>query len=158
MRARALQLVLLLLSAAAFGLADQEDINSLKAEAQKKDHPRLYAEVVRRQVEAASDLYDAGDVDKAQAVLTEIVSFTQKCLESAHDFKNPRKLKDTELTLSKAARRLEEIRRSLSFDDQPPVQNAVETIENARRELLGLMFQRPEKKSGEKAPQQEVRD
>jgi hypothetical protein len=40
---------------------------------------------------------------------------------------------------------LEDVRRSLSLDDQPPVQAAVERIEKARRHLLDLMFQPTDK-------------
>lgn len=155
MRAKALQLALLLLSAAAFGSAREEDLDRLKAEAREKDHPKLYAEVVRRQVEIANDLYTEGDIEKAQTVLTEIVSYTGKCVDSARATPSSRRLKDAELTLSKAARRLEEVRRSLAFDEQPPVKDVVDRIEKARRALLELMFKKPDKKKEEPKPRAE---
>jgi hypothetical protein len=150
MRVKALQVGLLILWAAALCPAtDGETLDSLKTQAQQEQHPRLYAEVVRRQVEVANDLYTTGDVEKAEDVIKEIIAFTGKCVDAARDFKNPKKLKETELTLYKAGRRLEEVRRSLNFDDQPVVQGAVEKIEKARRELLNLMFRK--KKPAEQA-------
>ena len=148
MRAKAAQLAALLLCAVALAAADDPPLDALKAQAQREGAPRLYAEVVRRQVEVANDLYTAGDVEKAEATIQELVAFTDKCLESAQARK--RDLKSTELTLYKAGRRLEEVRRSLNFEDQPKVQSAVEAIEKARRGLLSIMFAKKEKKPGDK--------
>jgi len=156
MRAKAVQLAALLLCALSLAAADDKPLDVLKAEATREDHPRLYAEVVRRQVEVANDLYTAGDVAKAEATINEIVSFTGKCLEAAQTGKD-RKLKSTELTLYKAGRRLEEVRRSLNFDDQPKVKSAVEAIEKTRRELLAIMFGKKEPKADEKPPEESRR-
>jgi len=153
MRAKAAQFAALLLCALSLAAADDKPLDALKAEAQRADQPRLYAEVVKRQVEVANDFYTAGDIEKAEATISEIVSFSEKCLESAQAGKE-RKLKSTELTLYKAGRRLEEVRRSLNFDDQPKVKDAVQAIEKTRRELLAIMFGKKEAKSEEKAPEE----
>lgn len=151
MRAKVVQVVFIILSAALSIAAKDESLDALKARAFRENQPRLYAEVVRRQIEVANHYYTAGEVDKAQSVIAEIVDLTGKCIEAAQ--KNHSKLKDTELTLYKAGRRLEDVRRSLSFDDQPPVQAAVERIQKARRDLLDLLFRDPDKsKSEEKKP------
>ena len=144
MRAKASQLVALLLCAFALAAADDQPLDALKAQAQREDAPRLYAEVVRRQVEVANDFYTAGDVEKAEATIQELVSFSDKCLQSAQT-RGERNLKSTEITLYKAGRRLEEVRRSLNFEDQPKVQDAVEAIEKTRRGVLNIMFGKKEK-------------
>jgi len=149
MRAKTFQLAALVLWAVTMAAADESPLDALKAQAKREDAPRLYAEVVRRQVEVANDFYTAGDVEKAEATIQELVSFTDKCLESAQA-RGERNLKSTELTLYKAGRRLEEVRRSLNFEDQPKVQSAVEAIEKARRGLLSIMFAKKEKKPEEK--------
>ncbi len=143
MRAKAVQLALVVLCALAAGFPKDEPIDALKARAARENEPRLYAEAVRRQVEVANDHYTAGEVEKAQDVIRDIVDLTRSCVETAH--KNHSRLKDTELTLYKAAKRLEDVRRSLNFDDQPPVKDAVDHIQKARRELLDLMFRPPKK-------------
>jgi len=147
MRAKSVQIVLFLLALGTFVAAKDESLDALKARALRENQPRLYAEVVRRQVEVADHYYTAGEVQKAEGVVAEIVDLTGKCVDAAQ--KNQSKLKDTELTLYRAGRRLEDVRRSLAFDDQPPVQAAVDRIEKARRHLLDLMFQPPAKEKPE---------
>jgi tRNA A37 N6-isopentenylltransferase MiaA len=150
MRAKTVQAVLLLLSLVALAASKDESLDALKARALRENEPRLYAEVVRRQVEVANEYYTAGDVQKAQGVVAEIMDLTGKCVDAAQ--KKHSKLKDTELTLYRASRRLQDVRRSLAFDDQPPVQAAVDRIEKARRHLLDLMFQPDKPKPEEKKP------
>ena len=143
MRARPTQVVVVFFVLIAAVAAKDESLDALKARAFRENQPRLYAEVVRRQVEVANDYFVAGQVDKAQAAVAEIIDFTGKCVAAAQ--KNHSKLKDTEITLYRAGRRLDDVRRSLNYDDQPPVQAAVDRIEKARRDLLNLMFRDPDK-------------
>ena len=146
---KAVQLVLLVAAIAVCASA-RDDLDALKSQAEKEQQPKLYAEIIRRDVEVADQYFTSGDVDKAQAVIAEIVDYTARCLAAAH--KNPKKLKDTELELQKAGLRLEAVRRSLAFDDRPPVKNAVDKIEDARTQLLDLMFHPEKLKSEEKKP------
>jgi len=151
MRKKTVQVASLMLALLTLAAAKDESLDALKARALRENEPRLYAEVVRRQVEVANEYYTAGDVQKAQGVVADIVDLTGKCVSAAQ--KNHNKLKEAELTLYKAGRRLDDVRRSLAFDDQPPVQVAVDHIEKARRHLLELMFEPTEKqKAEEKKP------
>ena len=150
MRKKAVQVVLLILTLGMFAAAKDESLDALKARALRDNQPRLYAEVVRRQIEVANGYYNSGEVEKAQAAIAEIVDLTGKCIEAAQ--KNHSQLKDTELALYKAGRRLDDVRKSLNFDDQPPVQAAVERIEKARRDHLQLMFRDPDKNKREEKP------
>ncbi len=146
---KAVQLALLVMAVAACAAA-RDPLEELKAQADKEQQAKLYAEVVRRDVEVADQHFTSGDVDKAQSVIAEIVDYTAKCLAAAH--KNPKKLKETEQELHKASTRLEAVRRSLAFDDRPPVKAAVDKIESARTELLDLMFHPEKYKTEEKKP------
>jgi uncharacterized protein with GYD domain len=149
MRSKAVQLALLLVAMAACTAA-RDDVETLKAQADREQQSRLYAQVVRHDVEVADQYFTAGDVDKAQAVIAEIVAYTDKCVAAAR--KNPKKLKETELELHKAGVRLEAVRRTLAFDDRPPVKDAVDKIEKARTVLLDLMFHPDKPKPEEKKP------
>ena len=146
---KAVQLALLV-AAVAVCAAARDDLQALKAQAEKEQQAKLYAEVIRRDIEVADQYFTAGDVDKAQSVINEIVDYTAKCLAAAH--KNPKKLKETEQDLHKASVRLEAVRQSLAFDDRPPVKVAVDKIESARTELLDLMFHPEKYKQEEKKP------
>ena len=146
MRAHAVQtvlLALLLLGCAAVPAASDEPRDAKKPPAEKEKEPEFSANQVRHSVEVANDYYTTGEVDKAETVIGQIIDLTEKCVVAAH--KNHHRLKETELELSRASRRLEEVRRSLNLDDQPPVQVAVDKIEKARRVLLDIMFRPPDK-------------
>lgn len=149
MRANAVQVVLLalllLLSATALPATGEESPDAKKAQV---GEPEAYAAQVRHNVEVANGYYTEGDLDKAQTTIGEIIDLTEKCVAAAR--KNHHRLKQTELELSRAGRRLDEVRRSLNLDDQPPVQVAVDKIEKARRELLDIMFQPDKPKPVEK--------
>jgi polyhydroxyalkanoate synthesis regulator phasin len=77
-------------------------------------------------------------VDKAQSSIKEAVLYSEKSAASAQE--KGKKIKDTEITLRETARRIEEIRRTLAVDDQPPLAAAVARIEELRRQLLDHMF------------------
>lgn len=148
---KALQLALVLVALAGVAPAGEDTLAQLRARAEQEKQARYYAELVRRQVEVANDYFTEGDVTKAHAVVRDLMADTDKAVEAARA--NRKKVKEAELQLYRAARRLEEVRRTLNFDDQPPVEKAVAHIENARRELLGILFgHEDDKRPKEKKP------
>lgn len=143
MMRRSHRVAMVVLFLAAGGAAREASLDELRAKALRENHPRLYAELVRRQVEVANQYYNEGDAEKAQATIAELVQNAERCRDAA--IQTRKKLKDTEKTLYRASRRLEEVRRSLALDDRPPVEAAVDKIEAVRRELLNLMFAKESK-------------
>lgn len=131
--------VVLVLCAAAFATGDpQQQLNEAKRNAERTGSAKHFAAVVRAEVEVADQQYTAGDSDKAQATIKELLEFTQKTVDAAkathHD------LKDAEIDLRKAEYRLNDVLHTLDAEDQPPVKKAVEQLEEARKDLLALMF------------------
>jgi hypothetical protein len=59
--------------------------------------------------------------------------------------RKPAGYKDLELTLRQQSRRLEDISRSLSFDERAPITRARETADSIREELLRLLFPQSQK-------------
>ena len=49
-------------------------------------------------------------------------------------------LKNTEISLRKMAHRLADIKRTVAYDDQPPIQSAIDSLEKIRTDLLNKMF------------------
>jgi len=110
-----------------------------RAEAAKvEDRPALFVEIAWRQLKSADQLYTAGKVEEAQAALKDVVS----CSETAHDaaIQSGKRLKNTEIEFRKMAAKLRDIKRSLNFDDQAPVQAAADRLESLRTDLLSHMF------------------
>jgi hypothetical protein len=146
-------LVLAAVSVAALSVPVQAEESTeeltLRAEAARlEQRPPLYTEIARRHLEAASELYAAGDVPAARAAVQNVVKYADKAQDAA--VRSGKKLKTTEIALRKMASRLRDIKRTLSFEDQAPVQAAVEQVEDLRTKLLDLMFGKKDKDKEEK--------
>src|SRR3954451_4040602 len=118
-------------------------IEAMKANAEKKgsaDRARAYAEIARELVEVANQQFTDGDVEKAQSSIKDAVAYSEKSAAAAQE--KGKKIKNTEITLRETARRIEEVRRTLAVDDQPPLVTAAARIEELRRQLLESMFKR----------------
>jgi hypothetical protein len=131
-------LAALLLSSA----ANQETLEQLKARAQKAskgEQPRLFVEVARRALQEADDAFNAGDSDRAQAGVRDVVSYSESAAEAARASR--KHVKRTEISLREIARRLDQMGHTVNFDDRPPIKAAVERLEQLRTELLAQMFE-----------------
>jgi uncharacterized tellurite resistance protein B-like protein len=106
--------------------------------ARVEDRPALCVEIAERQLKSADELYTAGKVEDAQAALKDVVTYSEKAHDAA--IQSGKKLKNTEIDFRKMAAKLRDIKRSLNFDDQAPVQAAADRLENLRTDLLSHMF------------------
>jgi len=102
------------------------------------ERPALYIDIAERQLRAADDLYSAGEVEDARAAVKDVVA----CAEKAHDtaVQSGKRLKPTEIALRKMSMKLRDIKRTLNYDDQPPVQTAAERLRSLADDLLSHMF------------------
>lgn len=141
MRLAAILLTLATLALPTLSSAKDETIPQLisRAEAARlEDRPQIYAEIAELQLRNADHLYTEGKADEAQAAVQDVVSYSDKAADAAS--KSGKKLKNTEIAVRKMAEKLRDIKRSLAFDDQPPVQSAIEHLEGLRTDLLNRMF------------------
>ncbi|HTE89694.1 MAG TPA: hypothetical protein VK639_12100 [Terriglobales bacterium] len=116
-----------------------------RAESSKlDDRPRLYTEIARRQVKAADQLYAAGKPEEARAAVRDVVEYSDKASDAATQ--SGKKLKDTEIAVRKMVARLRDINRTLAFEDQASVEEAVNHLEQVRTQLLSQMFGKKENK------------
>ena len=97
------------------------------------------AEMVRTLVEVANKQYSDGNYAGAQASIDEIERYAELAREATP---KTHKLKQAEITLREAARRLEDIGKSLSMVDRPPVAKAVAHLHAVESELLKRLFSR----------------
>jgi len=102
------------------------------------ERPALYIDIAERQLKAADDLYNSGKVDDARSAVKNVVN----CSEKAHDaaVQSGKRLKPTEIAVRRMSAKLRDIKRTLNFDDQPPVQAATERLQNLADDLLSHMF------------------
>jgi hypothetical protein len=141
MRRTTLILALVIVALPALASAKDESIPQLiaRAEASRpEDRPQIYAEIAERHLRNADQLFNEGKVEDAQTAVQDVVSYSDKAADASA--KTGKKLKNTEIALRKMSEKLRDIKRSLAFEDQPPVQRAVEHLESLRTELLNRMF------------------
>ena len=141
MRTTLIVVVLLFTTSLAAFAGKDERLQELIARAEAarpQDQPGLYTEIAERQVASADKLYADGKVEDASAAVTDVVTYADKARDAA--VKTGKRLKQTEISMRKMAAKLRDVKRSLAFDDQGPVQTAVEHLENLRTELQARMF------------------
>jgi len=141
MRRTAIILALATLAPPILAAAKDESIPQLinRAEAARLDErPQLYAEIAERRLRNADQLFTDGRVEEAQTAVQDVVGYSDKAADAAA--KTGKKLKNTEIALRKMAEKLRDIKRSLAFEDQAPVQIAIEHLEKLRTDMLNRMF------------------
>ena len=132
--------ILLTTSLLAFALK-QESLQDLiaRADAAKvEDRPALYVEIAQRQLKSADELFTAGKVEDAQTKVKDVATYSEKAHDAA--IQSGKKLKNTEIDFRKMSAKLRDIKRTLNFDDQAPVQAAADRLESLRTDLLSHMF------------------
>jgi polyhydroxyalkanoate synthesis regulator phasin len=103
-----------------------------------KEQPSLYIEIAERQLKSADELYNQGKVEEARAAVADVVTYSEKAHDSA--IQSGKKLKGTEMASRKMSHRLRDLKRTLNFDDQAPVQAAADRLETLAQDLLTHMF------------------
>lgn len=139
--------VLLLALASAYGAAKDETVDELKARfgsARPEERAELAIRIAQGQLRNADKLYSDGQADQARAAVDDIVAYSEKARDDAVQTK--KHLKNVEIDVRKMAEKLRDIKRTLVFDDQPPVEQAVRHLEDIRTTLLKEMFAKQDKK------------
>lgn len=125
-------------SAFAYKTETLQELIARAASAKVEDQPALYVDIAERQLKSADELYTAGKVDDARTAVQEVVTYSEKAHDAA--IQSGKKLKNTEIAFRKMAAKLRDIKRSVNFDDQAPLQTAADRLENLRTDLLSHMF------------------
>jgi polyhydroxyalkanoate synthesis regulator phasin len=137
--------VLLSMTSAVFAWKDI-DIEQLKSRVQSarvEELPSLCTQIAKKQAESADNLYKEGKVDEARAAVDDIVNYSDKARDAA--IRSGKKVKDTEIAVRKMAEKLRSIKRTLAFEDQAPVQSAIDRLEQMRTDLFDRMFGKKQK-------------
>lgn len=131
--------ILLLLAAAS--AAEQKTPDALKAEAEHASGGHqavLYAELAQQLVDVADHQFTDALVDQGQATVQDVLKYATLARDIS--VKSRGKMKETEIHLRQAERRLEAVRRTLSIDDRPPLEQVEKQLEKLRKDLLDAMF------------------
>ena len=126
---------------------NDENLSQLIARAESAppgERPGLYIQIARQQAEAADKLYREGNEEAGNQALNDTVTYAEKARDAAAS--TGKRLKDTEIALRKMAEKFRDVKHNLPFDDQAPVQQAIDRLEKMRTDLLSAMFGKKEKK------------
>lgn len=144
---RRLALILVLLAVAStYGAAKDEPVEVLKsrlASARPEDRPTLAIQIAQHELHNADKFYIDGKIEEAREAVGEIVSYSQQARDAATQ--SQKHLKNVEIDVRKISERLRDIRRTLAFEDQPPVEQAIRRLEDIRTTLLKEMFSKDDK-------------
>ena len=118
-----------------------ESLDQLIARAESarpEDRPALYLDIARQKAEAADKLYNAGNAEAGNTALHDVVTFSKKATDASID--TGKKLKNTEIALRKMAEKFRDVKRTVAFEDQAPIQQTMDELEKMRTDLLSAMF------------------
>jgi hypothetical protein len=121
-----------------------DQLKARLANASVADRPMLCVHISERQLDAADRFYVAGDSEKAQAALTDVVAFSELARDSA--IQSRKHEKQSEIAIRKMARKLADLKHTVSHEDQDEIQKTVDRLQRIRDDLLAAMFPKVGKK------------
>jgi hypothetical protein len=137
-------LIIALAASVAQGLPrEQPTVDELKARISTvavPDKPHLCLQVARLQLDAADKLYSAGEIEKAQADLTDVVAYSE--LARDYSIQSHKYQKQAEITVRNITHKLNEISHTLDQPEQVAVKDAVKRLDQVRDDLLASMFKK----------------
>ena len=113
----------------------------LKSKAEKHDpadRGRSYSEIANYLTDVARNQFNAGDSEKAQATLKEMIYYVRKAADSAKMKKKG--IKETELSLREVDLRLDGLSHALLSEDREAIKPMTAEIRQIRKELRDVMF------------------
>jgi len=126
--------------------AKEPTVDELKARLSSTsvgDRPQICLQIAERQLEDADKLYSALESEKAQSALTDVVTFSELARDNA--IQSHKHLKQTEIAVRKMTRKLNDLKHSVSREEQASVQNAIDHLQRVRDDLLLAMFPKGKK-------------
>lgn len=121
--------------------AKEQTVEELKARVSSTsmgDRPQLCLQIAERQLDDADKLFAEVESEKAQADLTDTVAFSELARDYA--IQSHKHLKQTEIAVRKMTRKLNDLKHTVSRDEQVAVQTAIDRLQRVRDDLLFAMF------------------
>lgn len=139
--------LLLLTLASAYGATKDETLEELKSRFERtrpEERAELGIQIAQQQLRNADKLYRDGNGEQARDAVDDIVTYSEKARDAATQTR--KRLKNVEIDVRKMSEKLGDIKRTLVFDDQAPVEQAIRRLEDVRTTLLQEMFANDKKK------------
>lgn len=134
------------IAAAAPRPAEPPTVEGLKARisaASPGDKPHLCVQVAQLRLDEADKLYAAGDLDKAQAALTDVVAYSE--LARDYSIESHKYQKQSEIAVRHMTRKLNDLLHTLAQPDQGAIKDALARLSRVSDDLLASMFKKGQK-------------
>jgi len=115
-----------------------DELKSRFASTSIHDRPHLCLQIAKQQAGATDKFYAANNFEKAQAALTDVVTYSELARDYA--LQSHKYQKQTEIAVREFARKLGDLMRTLPKEDQPAVDAAIKRLQRVRDDLLAAMF------------------
>jgi hypothetical protein len=115
-----------------------DELKARVASASGTDRVHLCVQIAQKQLVEADKQYAAGEVEKGQSALTDVVAYSELARDYA--IQSRKYQKQAEIAVRQMARKLGETMHTLSGDDQAPVRHAIGRLQRVRDDLLLSMF------------------
>lgn len=141
MLGRGVMSLLVLASTAMAMPRDEPTVDELKARissASVHEKAHLCVQVAQLRLDEADKQYAAGDLEKAQTALTDVVAYSELARDysiQAHKYQ-----KQSEIAVRRMTHRLTDLLHTLAQPDQAAVKDAVDRLNRVRDDLLSSMF------------------
>jgi hypothetical protein len=121
--------------------SEEPSVDALKARLAETGiggRPHLCIQIAEHQLAESDKFYTAGDLEQAQARLTDVVAYSELARDYA--IQSHKYQKQTEIAVRSMTRKLNEILHVLAHDEEAPVRDAVNRLQRVRDDLLAAMF------------------
>jgi len=124
-----------------------ESIAEMKARvdaARPEEQISLSIKIAHKQLDAIAEAAKTNNADAFHTAVADLLIYAGKA--SGTSLQIDKKVKNTEISLRKIAEKLRDLKRSADFEEQAPLEDASERVENMRTQLLSRMFGKKESK------------
>lgn len=121
-----------------------EELKARVASASAGERPELCVEIAERELDAADKLYAAVETEKAQTLIGDVVSYSEQARD--YSIQSHKHEKQIEIKVRRMTRKLNDIKRTVTREEQGPLDNAILHLQRVRDDLLIAMF--PKAKGG----------
>ena len=115
-----------------------EELKARVARTGVADRPPLCLRIAQLQLDAARKYYLAGEIEKGQSALADVVAFVEMDRDSA--IQSHKHEKQSEIAIRKMVRKLGDMKHTASREDQEQMQKTIDRLEQVRDDLLAAMF------------------
>jgi hypothetical protein len=111
-----------------------DDLRDKASRAQPREQCFLYSQLLHRMTEQSVRQYAEGNVERASALLKQVGDLTRQVHSTVAD--NGKRLKDAEILLRQAAFRLNNLMRSISYEERGEVAAALAQVNQVQNEAM----------------------